>query len=298
MTQPKKQPRLVRVPDAFLPAALAVFSMLRPDSPSALLLYIATLIVSALSLFACRGIRLAFARQPAIRHVRGSVKCALLLTLAGAALSTLAAWLLRHPMADALPLIAAGMLLNIEHIFYEYMYAIGDRRSAILSRGLTALFSITGLLLSEQNILWLVGMAGLSALVSIVVSLVMGDGFQGRLDVTVVRCVPWAALQTALYPAAALGIYFALRPDRVGLPFFVGLTLYELCKTPFRRSPLEARSFNKYLLIACAVAALGMIAARLASAGCNSVPFLACAMLLAAALCAFALFGNIRGRDA
>ena len=298
MTQPRRQPRLVRVPDAFLPATLAAFSILRPDSLSALLLYIATLIISALSLFAGRGIRIAFARQPAIRHVRGSVKCALLLTLAGAALSFLAARLLRHPMADALPLIAAGTLLNIEQIFYEYMYAIGDRRSAALSRSLTALFILTGLLLSEENALWLVGMAGLSALVSIIVSLVMGDGVRGRLDATVVRCAPRAALQTALYPAAALGIYFALRPERIGLPFFAGLTLYELCKTPFRRSPLEARPLNKYLLVACAAAALGMIAARIASLRWNSIPFMVCAMLLTAALCAFMLFGNIRGRDA
>ncbi len=80
--------RLTRISDAFLPAAMMVVSAL-PDSvvrfPAdfPLLLFAAWFAVALFSLFASRGLRIAFARQPAIRRVRGSVKCSLLLTLAG-----------------------------------------------------------------------------------------------------------------------------------------------------------------------------------------------------------------------
>ena len=313
MTQIKRQMRLVRVPDAFLPAALAVAAFLRPAGSAAIELYIATFIVSALSLFASRGIRIAFAQQPAIRHVRGSVKCALLATLIGGGIAA-GVFALFKPLniPDPLPLILSGCLLNIEHVFYEYMYAIGDRRSAALARGLTALFTLAGLLLysagSTLYPLRLAGMTALAVLVSLVISLVMGDGARGRLDASVLRCAPRSALQTALYPAAALGLFFLFNIDRVGLPFFAGLTLYELCKTPFRRSPLESRPFNRSLLIVCAAAGLVWLAAALIplkTAGAENPLFElwrmlpnACAMVLTAAACAFALFGNIHGKDA
>ena len=298
MTQPRRQPRLVRVPDAFLPAALAAFSILRPGDLAGLYLYAAALIVSALSLFAGRAVRLAFAQQPAIRHVRGSVKSALLMTLAGTALTVAAALIFRQAERFPTALIAAGGLLNIEHIFYEYMYAIGDRRSAALSRGLTALFTLAGALLSAENTLWLTGMAALSALVALVVSLVMGDGTAGRLDGALLRCAPRAAIQSALYPATALAVFVALKYDRAALPFFTGLMLYELCRTPFRRSSQEARGFNAALLITGAFAALGLFAAEIfAPDGWRSLPGMTCAMVLLAALCAFALYGNIHTKN-
>ncbi|MBR1820179.1 MAG: hypothetical protein IJ769_01005 [Clostridia bacterium] len=311
MTQAKKGLRLVRVPDAFLPTALAISSVLRRSSNTALELYIAWFAVACLSLFASRGIRIAFARQPAIRHVRGSVKCALLITLAGGGVLVAALLLLgpeRNP--DPLPLVVAGCLLNIEHIFYEYMYAIGDGHSAALSRGLTALFTLVGLMLYETSQafypLRLVGMTALSALVSLIIGLVMGDGSKGRLDSTVIRCAPRAALQTAFYPAAAVALVLICDFNHYSFAFFVGLALYELCKTPFRRSPLEARPYNKSLLIICSAAGLLCFASALIPFTASGVENLwtwlwralpaTCAMLIAAALCAFALFGNIQGK--
>lgn len=308
MTQLKRQRRLSRVPDAFLPAALAAASLLRPANRSALELYVAWLLVCALSLFTSRGVRIAFARQPAIRHVRGSVKCALLATLIGGGVAVAALKLFfRDISPDPLPLIVSGVLLNIEHIFYEYMYAIGDDRSATLSRGLTALFTLAGLLLYEGgqtfHPFFLVGMTGLAALVSVVISLVMGDGAKGRLDAAVLRCAPWAALQTLLYPAATAALVFICHFGRYSFAFFAGLTLYELCKTPFRRSMIESRSFNKALLIACGAAGLVWLAAGLLVKPAGSVDSAwlnvlnelptACIMVLAAAACAFALFGRL-----
>lgn len=288
---------LLRLPDAFLPVALALCCALRPGGFLPLNLYVAWLAVCCLSLFACRGVRIAFARQPAIRHVRGSVKCALLMTLAGGALAVGAAALFfRGEWTRALPVIAAGWLLNIEHIFYEYMYAIGDRRSAALARGLTAIMTLAGLLLADSHPLWLVGAAGLCALVALVISLVMGDGARGRVDATVARIAPRAAIQTALYPAAALAAILLFHPVNYSFAFFAGLTLYELCKTPFRRSQMEAKSFNVALIFVIVICALGTapFAAGVVKDARWAILPTTCAAVLIAAVCALGLYGNFR----
>lgn len=288
---------LLRLPDAILPAAVALCCALRPDSYLTINLYIAWFAVAFLSLFASRGVRIAFARQPAIRHVRGSVKCALLLTLAGGALAIGAAALwFKGEWSRALPVIAAGCLINIEHIFYEYMYAIGDRRSAALSQSITAILTLAGLLLADSQPLWLVGTAGLAALVSLVISFVMGDGVRGKLDATVARVAPRAALQTALFPAAALAAILLFHPVSYFFAFFAGLSLYEVCKTPFRRSEMEARGFNVALLVVIVICALGIVpfaTGIIKDAQLTIIP-VACASMMLAAICAFVLFGNIK----
>ncbi len=302
MAPSKQRPRLARMPDAFLPAALAAFCVLRPGDLSGLKLYVAGLYLSAFSLFAGRATRLAFAELPAIRRVRGSVKSALLLTLSGAAILAGVTRLVGQPEPALYARIAAAALLNIEHIFYEYMYAIGDRRSAAMSRGLTALFTLAGLLLSDGEARWLAVMAALSALSALAVALVMGDGARGRPNTAVLRCAPRAALQTALYPAAALAVVAGFRLNCGPAPFFAGLSLYELCRTPFRRSPPEARPLNRALMIVCAVAALGLVPFATGffpgEAGFppSDVPFALGALILAS-ICAFALFGNAGGRE-
>ena len=288
--------KMMRVADGFLPAALLIASLTSQNSP-AFTLAICSLAVEALSLFSSHGVRIAFARQPVMRDVRGSVKCALLLTLAGAALAVGAAALFfKGEWARMRPVIAAGCLLNIEHIFYEYMYAIGDRRSASLSRGITAILTLAGLLLAGSQPLWIVGTAGLSAIVALVISLVMGDGTRGRPDATVARVAPRAAIQTALYPVAALTAILLFHPVNYSFAFFAGLALYELCKTPFRRSAMEAKCFNRALLIVIGLCALGTVLFAMGiikDARLTILPA-TCAAVLIAAVCALGLYGNFR----
>ncbi len=304
----RKHPRLARVADAFLPLALMTAATLNPRDHLSLKLYGAMTAVSALSLFAGRAVRIAFAAQPTVRLVRGSVKCAILLTFIGSILLFGLTRLLTDVDTAALPVIAAGGLLNIEHIFYEYMYAIGDCHSARLSRGLTSLFVLVGLVIDgdDSRTLCLAGTAGLSALVALVVGLVMGDGIRGRPNAAVIRSAPRAALQTLLYPAAALSASLLLRVPPRGAAFFAGLTLCELCRTPFRRSPAEAVRFNRALAIVIAAAALLWLALNW-RIGSHSIPEMLpwrlpeeaissiCAMLITAALCSLVLFGNLRG---
>lgn len=292
MKHHRKRPRLARVPDAFLPLALALHTALFPRGALALRLYAAQLAVACLSLFACRGARVAFARQPAMRPARGSVKAALLLTLAGTATLSAAALLLHKHAKAALPWIAAGCLLNIEHIFYVYLYAVGEGDSAARARELTALFVFAGLVLRGDGAraLWLPGLAGLAALVAVVLALVLGDGAAGAINAEVVRAAPRAALQAALYPCAA---GFLVRLPGGAAAFFLGLALYELCGTPFRRAPEESRGFNRALVAFAAVSA-AVLAAGWALGGERLTRLrLAAAALLIASACAFALYGRV-----
>ena len=158
---------------------------------------------------------------------------------------------------------------------------------------------LTGLLLAGDRggaAPWIPATTGISALVAVVISAVMGDGLKGKISAQPIRCAPRAALQSALYPLAAAALIWWIHPGKFIPGFFAGLALFALCRTPFRRSPSEARPLNLALLAVAGIAAAAwavtvqIIKLYVLS---DAVP-MACAMLLAAALCAFALFGNIR----
>ena len=296
----KSNIKLLRAADGFVPAALLAASFFGRGR-SALTLALAFLLVEALSLFSAHGVRIAFAAQPSMRDVRGSVKCALLLQVAAAAVSSAILLLFfRERSAALLPFLGAGWLLNIEHTFYEYLVAAGDKRSATLCQALAAMFMLTGLLMAAdaaQNA-WIPAMAGISAAVAFVVGAVMGDGLKGRLNAQVVRSAPRAALQGFAYPlAAALASRFLLPSFSCGA-ILAGLTLFELCRTPFRRSRTEAPPLNRSLLIVSGIAAIALSAIRF-------LPFLPdfllaqkeeiaafSALLLTAAVVVFCLYGN------
>ncbi|MDO4866262.1 MAG: hypothetical protein Q4C10_06860 [Clostridia bacterium] len=310
MPKLKRALRLSRPSDAFVPFVLAICALLWNPNIS-LGLFVGCFAVSALSLFSCFGVRAAFAMQPSMRSVRGTVKCALLLQLAGGLIAALLGTLFLKGERDALPLVAAGLLLNIEHTFYEYLYAAGDWRSAMLSHGLTAAFLIAGMSLAKgpegSHDLWkLVAMIGISAAVSAVIGCAMGDGLKGRLNAQILRCAPRAALQVALYPAIALLILWAMNPTSCAFPFFAGWTLCALCRTPFRRSSMEALPLNRSLLITFAATAavwvvLTFIPGLTAGIDASSLPGsllaqlpTACVLVAAAAACSFALYGNLK----
>ena len=291
----------MRLSDGFVPAALLAASLAGGAGP-AFRLALAAFAVGLLSLFSAFGARIAFARQPSIRDVRGSVKAALLLQLGGMAAACLiqALWI-RRDGATWLPLLAAGGLLNIEHTFYEYLFAAGDRRGATLCQALAGLLVAAGLLLSggDAGSPWIPGTAGLSALVACVVSAATGGGRKGKINAAVVRCAPRAALQAAAYPLAAFGVS-RLLPVFFAPAFFAGLTLYALCRTPFRRSGPEAPPMNLALLITSAAALAVLLAVIIIPAlpalfsSVREEIIACCAMILTACACAFAVYGSIR----
>lgn len=307
MNRTTRAPRLLRIPDGFLPVAGIAVSLFGQGRLS-LKLFAACFATGLFSLFSCRGVRIAFARQPSMRNVRGSVKCALL-TQALGFLAVLAVRRALFGREDALstPLIAAGLLLNIEHTFYEYLYAAGDSQSAAMCRLLTAAFMAAGMRLSlgpggSIEPLWIPGAAGLSAAVALIVGGVLGGGLRGRINAQPIKDAPRAILHSALYPLAAAAAarlfgragWTALAPS-----FFAGLTLFELCRTPFRRSLSESRPMGLALAaIAAAAAICAGLCLRFASPALIKPVCAACAALILAALCAFALFGRFAaGRE-
>ena len=295
--------KLVRASDAFLPAALMAAAAAGCRT-NAVWLFAGGFAMALLSLFSAFGLRAAFASQPAIRAVRGSLACALLLQCLAAVIALIALLLVFPGKSGGLwPFICSGFLLNIEHTFYEYLYAAGDRRGAILCHGLTAALALAGLLLAGErgeSAFWIPVATGISAAAAFVIGAVKGGGLKGRLNAQVIRCAPRAALQTALYPAAAAGALCLLRPRRFALAFFAGLMFYELCRTPFRRSPLESKPLNQALACACGIVAAAWIALVPISkvfTWSDEIPLI-CAMVFLAAVCGFAMFGTImKNRD-
>ena len=261
---------------------------------------------------------------------RGSVLIALLLILLGGGIA------LAIQKADILPalslttpVIAGAVLLNIEHTFYEYLYAAGKNRLAAIVQGLAAAAMLAGLLLCEgvedQR---LIPAAGAGALLSLVAALAAGVLSGPRPNGQLLRRAPWALFFTALYPALAFGLHALIKqgrlPQALGLydpgvsylppesaslapfdgliaGFFAGWLLISLYRTAFRRSGAECAPMNRTLAIIALAAALlwgACVSPLMMLVSEGGAPFFTalpafCAMVLLACICAFALYGGI-----
>ena len=303
----KRPPRLIRPADALMPIA-ALIALPFTNYLAFISFAVPLAGITLLSLASCRGLRAAFATQPSIRSVRGGVKAALLLQLGGTALFC-AGWRAFDPTLDLQQLALAGAALafNIEHTFYEYLYATGDGRSAVMSRILSSALVAAGIILyssHDGDPLWLFGACAIAAGASSVIALAIGGPLNGPLNGQVLRCAPRALLQIFLYPLAGAAIChlvarFSPELPFSLIPFFVGLALYEVCRTPFRRSQQESRALDRLLIGAAGVGAMCIAAsftpfARYAFRG---DVLMTGAMLIAAALCAFALYSSLGERE-
>ena len=306
----KKTPgaRLLRLSDLFLPAAFLAASLLGRGE-AALGLFVALYATKLCALASADGLRAAFATQPSMKYVQGSALVALVAQLPGAALAALLLYLIPGTRV-LLPLVPCGMLLNIEHVFYEYLCAVGDKNSAAFSRCITAVLALLGMLLCMPprhdtfglvsiDPAWPLVTCGLSALVGLFISASLGGKFHPVPNFQVFRLAPIAMLQAVLCPALTLVALALLWPATfTPAPAFAGLMLYEACRTPFRRASLESRGMNRLLLIVGSTALLGFIAFRfLVKTPASDVVAMTCASLLIAALCVFGMFGSIPSRE-
>ena len=304
----KRGPRLMRVSDLFLPTAFLAASILGRGG-AAFGIFVAFCATKIGSLATADGLRAAFATQPSMKYVQGSVLVALLAQIPGAALAFLALRLIPDTKV-LLPLIPCGTLLNIEHMFYEYLFALGDKKSAIFSRCITAVLVLLGIMLCTSphpgsfsfaavDPTWPMITCGLSALIGLFLSCALGGKILPVLNGEVLRRAPLSMLQSAIYPALGIAALTLLWPGRfVPAPLFAGLMLYEACRTPFRRSALESRGMNLMLLAVGGGAALCLVAFQFLIKIPQSVVIsMTCAALLIAALCAFALYAGIPRRQ-
>ena len=303
-----KRLNLFRPSGLFLPAAFLAASMLGRGT-AALCLFICLYAVKLCSLCAADSLPAAFASQPSVKYVQGSAVAALVAQLPGAILTALI-FRLFSVTRPLLPLIPCGMLLNIEHVFYNYLFAVGDSKSACFSRCITAVMALLGMLLcspreygllnpSNIEAIWPLITSGLAALIGLFLSMTLGGKLRPVLNAEVFRRAPLSMLQTALCPALTIAALAALWPsDFHPAPVFAGWALYEACRTPFRRTALESKFMNRLL---CAVGIIASICCA-ASLLWNDKPLsdyisMTCAALLIAALCAFLMFGSIPSRS-
>lgn len=296
--------RIMKPSDAFLPAALWL-AALSGRATISLWLFICYLAVKLCALATSDGLRRAFATQPSMRNVQGSAILALALQIPGALIAALILHITGQSAA-LYPLIACGLLLNIEHVFYEYLCSISDNSSATALNAITAVLTLIGLLLCAPrsgeltlpafDTAFPLATTGIAALIGLIVSVLLVGRIKPRMSVEVLRSAPPSMLQAVLYPAAALALLSVLAPDiSPALPLFSGLILYELCRSPFRRTPLESLPMNRALLITCAASiALAATSHFILKGVFAQVLLTACLAVLLAALCAFLLFGNIR----
>ena len=306
----KKHPALtlLRPSDLFLPLAFLAACLLGRCAAT-FELFVAWYAAKLCSLATSDGLRATFATQPSIKYVQGSALVSLGCQLPGAALSALILYLIPDTRL-LLPLVPCGLFLNIEHVFYEYLYAVGDKKSAMGCRCLTAVLVLLGLILCMQaqqgtvklshfNPSCLLITCGLSVLIGLVISFTQGGRFQPVPNPEVFRRAPLSMLHAGLYPALALPALIFIWPGRfTPAPLFAGLLLYEACRTPFRRSPLESRPMNRLLLVVGGVALLGLAVFQFLLKTPISEPIaMNCATLLIASLCAFGLFGNLTRRE-
>ena len=302
----KKHPfsYLFRPADILLPLAFLAASLLGRGA-AALALFAALYAVKLCSLAASDGLRATFAAQPSVKYVQGSAIVALIAQLPGAALAALILHLIPGTRV-LVPLVPCGMLLNAEQVFCEYLYAIGDKKSAMFSRCITAGLTLLGLMLcmprnygaveiAAVDPAWPLITSALSACVGLVICIALGGKRDPKLNFEVMRRAPLSMLQAALCPALMLAALTLLWPaGPVAAPLFAGLALYEACRTPFRRSPLESRPMNRLLLAVAAVAAVcGALSRLLPHGPLSDAVAMTSVALLIAALCAFGLYGSI-----
>lgn len=298
--------RLLRFSDVLLPCVfLASAAFDRSDA--ILTAYIYMLTARLLGLSSPFALRAAFARQPSMRGVRGSVKTAAVLQLGGALLAPLLLLPLFGWQANALFFSLSAWVMNFECICYEYLFAAGERYSAVFLRVLTCVLTGAGLftVALTGRVAALAICAGLSAMVGVVVALLIGGTLKGPWNIAVIQCAPPAMLRDALFPALAIPALRFLWPDiPSAAPFFAGLALYALYQTPFRRSSMEAEPMNVtflFVMLAAAIAfALAQVPPIIARVGALPTRYaLAVAAMTALAVgCSFVTNGHIRGKDA
>jgi len=310
----KRRFYLIRPAEALLPAAFLAGELIGPRSLKGWL-FAGWFVVRLLALFSAEGVRMAFATQPGMRKVRGSTTLAALLQIMGALLAIGAYALIFHGITPfILAVTAIGLVLNIEHVFCEYLRAEGDGYGAEMCSVLTAVFCFAGVMLDGPGIpeITLI-LTSVGCLISILLATFTGGFRPGRMNLSVIRHAPRAMLGGLAYPLLITTALYAGKKAFGGISamgevriwtenglctgFFMGLGLIGIFRTPFRRSSLESRTMVP-VMTAIAVASLAaIICAKVITAVPEKVSaavMCACGCLTVAALVSLTLWGNFK----
>ena len=312
----KRRFYLIRPADSLLPLAFLAGELFGPADLKGWL-FGGWFAVRLMSLFTADGVRMAFATQPGVKKVRGSTTLAFLMQIIGAGIAAGLYYLVFHGITPfTLSIIGTGLMLNIEHVFCEYLRAEGDSDSADLCSILTAVFLFAGIMLEGPGVpVFALCLSGLGALIAFLMAVVTAGYRPWTLNAQVFRHIPRALIYGIAYPAFAVGALLAVKAaygnDASGaekiwseyggkIGFFVGLAVIHMVRTPFRRSGFEMRGLKPviYTIISlCAVAAgvalsTGGVPVHTARGILN-----ACAVLTACVIVIIILWANFRREE-
>lgn len=264
---------LMRPTTVLFPLALMIASLLGGAENVARLLCVFYLI-QILSLCAADCFRNAAAREPGVRRVDKRFSGAIVQLLVGALLAGSTWHALKMDARAGWSLFAIGVLVNIEQLFEERMYAMCRNADGVVLSIISKLLLLGGMLmdvsggvdelLNWTNFYTLCG-AGLGMVISVVSCCAIEPMRAFSLIPRNLAFYPKAALQTLLYPAVmALVAYLGTWWDESvldhvlelagSMEFLSGLLLWRLARTVCRRSNDESRALN--LLLVGAVSAL------------------------------------------
>lgn len=264
---------LMRPATALFPLVLMSVSLLGGAENVAWLLCVFYLI-QILSLCAADCFRNAAAREPGVRRVDKRFGGALAQLLMGAALAGLAWHALEMDTKAGWSVFAVGMLIHIEQLFEERMYALCRNADGVVLSVISNLLLLGGILMDVSggvdrlldlaNFYTLFG-AGLGMVISVVTCYAIEPMRAFSLLPRNLAFFPKAAIQTLLYPAVmALVAYLStwwyesvldhMLELAGSVEFLSGLLLWRLARTVCRRSSDESRALN--LLLVSVVSAL------------------------------------------
>lgn len=151
----------------------------------------------------------------------------------------------------------AAVLVCIEHMFEERMYAFGRRMDGVMLSCIANGLLLMGLLLDRgrETGLYEVTGAGLGALISVCTSYAI-EPIHGLsfVPISVGFCVT-AMPQTLLYitAAAAATALVGLKAEIAAIPFLFGLIPWRLARTNCRRAQDESPALNLLLILFAAL---------------------------------------------
>ena len=240
--------RLIRPASALFPASMAVCCAFMPDFTLRILL--AYLAITLLSLCSAEAFRNAATREPSPRRVDRRFFGGLTMILLSTVIVSLICVSLGRWSTMYLAVLA-GFALNIEQMFEERSYALGNAIDAPLMALVCALLTVGGALTKQEMFVSLALVA--AALFALLLSLLRTqpqcfDPLPRNLGF-----FPKAALQSLLYPLVCIGLYLYNPGEKTLTAALIGGVLWRTARTPCRRTADEARQFNLFALTFTAV---------------------------------------------
>lgn len=242
---------LMRPTAALFPAVLLVAALVGNGS-NCNLLFFAYLSMHLLTLCGVDAFRNAATREPGVRRVDKRFSGTFLQMALGLVLEMVVCKVLYNEytfITRVLPVCLSAWFILIEQLFEERMFALGKTVDGVMLSIISNVLLLAGLLLDASGGLsapvqgfYTACGAGLGMVISIIASYIIEPMHAFSLVPRNIGFFPKAAVQSLLYPAAAILLF------GTGVKVYAGFILWRLSRTVCRRSHDEARPLNLLLV--------------------------------------------------